>query len=97
MMEAVPALSVIVAAPASSPDVQGCLDPIVRQCRGQRAEILVTYSAADDPPHGIGANGARMTFMDLPPTAPLPAHLREAITRSAGSIIAVTEGTCAVN
>lgn len=97
MMEAAPALSVIVAAPASPPDVHGCLEPIMRQCRDQRAEILVTYSAADDPPHGIGVNGTRMTFMDLPPTAPLPAHLREAIARSAGSIIAVTEGTCAVN
>ncbi|MGH2406310.1 MAG: hypothetical protein ACRDGN_17890 [bacterium] len=97
MTEAAPALSVIVAAPASPPDVEGCLKPIMRQCRGQRAEVLVTYSATHEPRRATGSNGARVTFMDLSPTAPLPAHLRKAIARAGGNIIAVTEGTCAID
>lgn len=97
MTEAAPALSVIVAGTASLSDAQICLEAIVRQCRDERAEILVTSSATYDAPPGIGANGVPVTLIDLPLTASLPAHLREAIACSAGEIIAVTDRTCAVD
>jgi len=90
-----PALSVVIAATTSLAEARACLETIARQSDGRPVEILVTHSNGTPPADWV-RDYPGVTFLSLPPGAPLPRHLGVAVARAAGEIIAVTEGTCEI-
>jgi hypothetical protein len=97
MMGPAPRLSVIVFSTTPLHEAPACLATLTAQQRGKEPEIIVVYSSDTEVPERVRASLPGTDFLRLQSGASVPRLLGEALRRTAGEIVAITEATCEVD
>jgi len=90
-------LSVIVFSTAPLGEAPACLATLAAQQRDGEPEIIVVYGADTDVSDDVSRGSSGVTFVRLDSGASIPRLLGEALRRTRGEIVALTEATCDVD
>jgi hypothetical protein len=97
MTQLAPRVSVIVFSTTPLDEAPSCLGALTAQQRDGEPEIIVVDSADGEIPKMLVERHPGVTFIRLPGRANVARVLGEAVRRSAGDILAITEAPCRVD